>query len=458
MKARYVGDRAFYRMALTVAVPIMAQNFITNFVSLLDNLMVGALGTEQMSATSISNQILLIFNLAIFGAMSGAGIFTAQYYGKGDNDGIRLTVRFKAVIGLSISALGLLVFSVFGGRLISLFLHESDAGGDLELTLTLARQYMNVMLFGLLPFALTQILASTVRETGDTFSPMLAGLGAVGVNCLFNYLLIFGKLFFPAMGVRGAAVATVMSRFFELSAMVLYSAVKRKRLPFFKGAFTSLRIPKAQFAGFSKKTLPLLFNEVLWSGGMSALSVAFSLNGLTVVAAYSISSTISQLFNVFTFSMGVGIGIISARLLGSGKHEEAVDTVRKLIAFSLSIGVAFSVLLFFFGGQITRLYNTDPESKTLAVYFIRVFALTLPLATMASAQYFTLRSGGKTFITFLFDSGTLWCVTVPLAFILFYAFRLEIHVLFPIVQCAELVKVVVGCIMLKSRVWVRTIV
>ncbi|MCR5040816.1 MAG: MATE family efflux transporter, partial [Clostridia bacterium] len=160
----------------------------------------------------------------------------------------------------------------------------------------------------------------------------------------------------------------------------------------------------------------------------------------------------------FTFSMGVGIGIISARLLGSGKHEKAVDTVRKLIAFSLSIGVAFSALLFFFGGQITRLYNTDPESKTLAVYFIRVFALTLPLATMASAEYFTLRSGGKTFITFLFDSGTLWCVTVPLAFILFYAFRLEIHILFPIVQCAELVKVVVGYIMLKSRVWVRTIV
>ena len=459
MKLRsYFGDRAFYKMALTVALPIMAQNFITNFVNMLDNLMVGALGTEQMSGVSIVNQIVFVFNLAIFGAMSGVGIFTAQYYGRNDHEGIRYTLRFKLYVALGIAAIALAVLLLFDKQLIGLFLHASDAEGDLSLTLAQAEQYLRIMLWGLLPFALTQVFSDTLRETGDTFTPMMVGLAAVGVNCLFNYLLIFGKLFFPAMGVRGAAAATVLSRWVEAVIIIFYIIYKRSRFPYVRGMLRSLRVPAALAAEFARKGAPLLVNEVLWSAGMSALSIAFSLSGIAAVAAHSISSTVFNLFCIASLSMGASIGIIAGKTLGAGKHAEAVDTVRKLITFSMLLSVVLGALLFIFGDKIPLLYKTSAESRALAAYFIRVDAFMLPLVAFANASYFTVRSGGKTLVTFFFDSGMLWLISVPTAFLLHYALQLDIHWMFPIVYGLDFIKDIVGYILIKKRGWVKTIV
>lgn len=454
----YFGDRAFYKMTLTVALPIMAQNLITNFVSMLDNLMVGALGTEQISGVAIANQLALIFYLAVFGAMSGAGIFTAQYYGKKDDEGIRYTVRFKLVAALTISVGAILVFLLFDEQLIRLFLHASDEGGDLEATLAFGRRYLRLCLWGLVPFALTQVFSGTLRETGNTLSPMLFSLLAVLTNGVFNYLLIFGKFGFPNLGTDGAAVATTLSRFVELAATLLYILVKRKKIPYIHGLLRSFRIPGELFANFLLKSLPLMGNEILWSGGMSMLSIAFSLNGLTVVAAYSIFTTVFQLFSIATMSMGVSIGIIAGKILGSGRHEEAVDTVRKLITFSMLLSVGVGILLFTLGGAVPLLYKTSEASKALATFFIRAEAFIVPLSAFANASYFTVRSGGKTLITFLFDSGMLWLVSVPAAFGLYYAFRPDVHILFPVVQGLEIIKDIVGYILIKKRIWVKTII
>ena len=218
---KYIGDRAFYRTVLIVALPIMLQNFITNFVSMLDNIMIGATGTEQMTGVSIVNQLLFIFYLTVFGAISGAGIFTAQFYGKKDDDGIRYTFRFKMIVCALLTILALIVLLCFGDRLISLYLHEGSYDCDPALTFAYGREYLAVMFFGLLPYAVTQAYASTLRETGETILPMVFGLVAVLTNCLFNYLLIFGKLFFPAMGVTGAAIATVLSRVVECALIIV---------------------------------------------------------------------------------------------------------------------------------------------------------------------------------------------------------------------------------------------
>ncbi len=455
---KYFGDRAFYKMTLTVALPIMAQNLITNFVSMLDNLMVGALGTEQISGVAIANQLSLIFYLAVFGAMSGAGIFTAQYYGRKDDEGIRYTVRYKLIAGLVIAAAAILIFLVFDEPLIRLFLHASDEGGDLEATLAFGRSYLRLCLWGLVPFALTQVFSGTLRETGNTFSPMLFSLLAVATNGVFNYLLIFGKLGFAQLGTDGAAIATTISRFTELGATLLYIIVKRKKISYLHGLLRSFRIPGALVRNFTLKTLPLMGNEILWSGGMSMLSVAFSLNGLTVVAAYSIFTTVFQLFSIATMSMGISIGIIAGKILGAGDHWKAVDTVRKLITFSMLLSAGVGILLFTLGGLIPQLYKTSDASKALATFFIRAEAFIVPLSAFANASYFTVRSGGKTLITFLFDSGMLWLVSVPAAFGLFYAFRPDIHILFPVVQGLEIIKDIVGYILIKKRIWVKTII
>ena len=455
---KFIGDKNFYKMTLAVAVPIMIQNFITNFVSMLDNLMVGSLGTEQMSGVSIVNQLFFVFNLAIFGALSGAGIFTSQFYGKNDNNGIRYTLRYKLIVSVILLAVAFGIFLLLDDFLINLYLHESDGSGDISITLNYAKEYLKVMLLGLVPFCIAQIFSSTLRETGETVAPMVAGFIAVATNCALNWVLIFGKLGAPALGVVGAATATVVSRYVECIVIIIYVIKKKKRFPYFKGALRSFSMPKKVFRDITFKGMPLLFNEFFWSLGMSLLSMAYSLYGISVVAGYSISSTVMNLANIAFISLGSSIGIIIGKQLGANQFKEAVDTDRKLIAFSAFLSAVIGIFVFLIGDKIPLLYNTTEESKELAGYFIKVCSLFIPVHSFANATYFTIRSGGKTLVTFLMDSVFIMCVSVPIAFSLYYVFHLPIWYTFPIVQCIDIIKVVIGIILVKKKVWLNNIV
>lgn len=454
---KFIGNRAFYRMVLAVALPIMLQNFVTNLVSMLDNVMVGALGTEEMSGVSIVNQLIFIYNLAIFGAFGGVGIFTAQFHGKGDLDGIRHTLRYKLLLGVGIFIVALAVFIPAGESLIGLYLHDVDATSDIAKTMGFAKEYLAVMLFGLLPFALSQTLSSTLRETGETVVPMVTSVVAVVTNCLFNYLLIFGKAGFPALGVVGAAAATVLSRYVELLAVAGYVLLRRHKHPFFSGLFRGFRIPGELVWQITTKGMPLLVNELFWSVGMSLLSMGYSLHGLSVVAGYSISSTVTNLFSIAFMSLGVSVGIIIGRELGAGNFERAVDWDTKLIAFSVGISLVMGVCLFCTAGFIPELYNTGDLSKTYAGYFLRVSACLMPVHAFANSAYFTLRSGGKTIITFLFDGVFMIALSVPAVFLL-YLCGLSIWWIFPIVQSLDIIKDVLGFLLLKKKAWVSNIV
>ena len=188
---KYIGNKQFYKMVLLVAVPIMIQNGITNFVGMLDNIMVGQVGTTQMSGVAIINQLMLVFNVTIFGAVSAAGIFGAQYYGCRDYEGVRNSFRFKMMICIGIGILSIILFIFKGDALISLYLNEGSNLKECKETLHYASEYLTVMLFALLPFAVEEAYSSTLRETGETVLPMKAGIVAVVVNLVFNYIFIF---------------------------------------------------------------------------------------------------------------------------------------------------------------------------------------------------------------------------------------------------------------------------
>lgn len=455
---KYFGDKNFYKTVMSVAVPIMIQNFITNFVSMLDNLMVGSLGTEQMSGVSIVNQLIFVFNLAVFGALSGAGIFTAQFFGKNDPDGIRYTIRYKVIVTLLLFGVAIFIFNVFEEPLINMFLHESDANADVALTLEFAEKYLKTILWGIFPFCVAQIFSSTLRETGETVAPMVAGFIAVLTNCLFNWVLIFGKLGFPQLGVQGAAIATNISRYVECAVIIVFVILKRKKFSYFKGVFRSFGIPKKVFKDITVKGMPLLFNEFFWSLGMSLLSVAYSLHGIDVVAGYSISSTVMNLANIAFISLGSSIGIIIGKQLGANEFEKAYDTDRKLITFSVVLSIGIGVIVFLIGDKIPLLYNVSDASKEYAAFFIKVCSLFIPVHAFANASYFTIRSGGKTLVTFLMDSVFIMCINVPVAFALFYAFHLSIWVIFPIVQAIDIIKVIIGMTLVKKKVWLNNIV
>lgn len=454
----YIGTKSFYKMTLSIAVPMMVQNLISNFVSLLDNIMVGSLGTEEMSGVSIVNQLFFVFTLALFGAVSGAGIFTSQFHGKNDHDGIRYTIRFKAITVILLAIIAILIFIFAGDFLIGLYLHDSDSTENLELTATIARKYLNIIILGLLPFAISNIFSSTLRETGQTVIPMVTGFIAVFTNCALNYVLIFGKFGVPALGAEGAAIATVISRYVECAVFITYVFIKRKAYPFFKGAFKSLYIPKHLFKNITTRGLPLLFNEFLWAAGMSALSMSYSLHGIAVVAGYSISSTVVNLLSISFQSLGASISIIVGKLLGANKFQEAIATVKKMFAFTLFASVIVGISIFIASNPILLLYNTSEESKNYAEFFMKTVAIITPINAFAHASYFTLRSGGKTFITFLFDSVFLLGFVVPFAFALYYLGHLSIFIIFPLVQATDIIKDIIGFIFIKKKAWVNNIV
>lgn len=271
-KDKFIGSRDFYRHMLGIAVPIMVQNGITNFVGLLDNIMVGRLGTEPMSGVSIVNQLMFVYNLCIFGGLAGAGIFTAQYFGQKDQEGIRHTFRYKIWLGTAVTLTAVLLFLVWGGDLIKLYLNENGGGGSLQLTWDCGIRYLGLVLLGMPPFMLLQVYASTLRECGETVVPMRAGVTAVLVNLLLNYFLIYGRFGFPRLGVQGAAAATVLSRYVELLAVALWTHRHGEQNPYIVGIYRTLKVPRALVKKYFVKGIPLLINEGLWSSGMAVLT------------------------------------------------------------------------------------------------------------------------------------------------------------------------------------------
>lgn len=459
MKIRkYIGDKAFYKMVLAVVIPIIIQNGITNFVGMLDNIMVGRVGTEQMSGVAITNQLMFVFNICIFGAVSGAGIFTAQFFGCDNQKGIRDTFRFKMISGIIICGLGFLIFGFFGEDLIRLYLHGEGVDGSLAETLRYAKQYLWIMLLGLIPFAVVQTYAGTLRECGETVFPMKAGVTAVLVNLLFNYILIYGKFGAPRLGVEGAAIATVISRFAELFVVVFWTHRHTDRFPFMIGAYRSLHIPGSLVGNIFKTGMPLLLNETLWSAGMAVMMQCYSIRGIDVVAGMNISTTISNVFNVAFISMGNAVAIIIGQLLGAGKMEEAKDSDRKLIFFSVVSCVGVGLLLAGIAPFFPLLYNTTDQVRRLATNFICVAALCMPLYACTNSTYFTLRSGGKTIITFFFDSGFVWAVSIPVAYLLSRYTGVPIVGLYLICQSLELIKSIIGLALVKKGVWIQNIV
>lgn len=456
--SRLIGDKQFYKMVLAVAVPIMLQNGITNFVGLLDNIMIGQIGTEQMSGAAIVNQLIFVYNLCIFGGVSGAGIFTAQYFGQQDTEGVRNTFRFKLWMALALTTITIILFLTAGPNLIHMYLKGEANSADAAATLVYGKQYLMIMLAGLPAFMFGQVYASTLRECGETVLPMKAGITSVIVNLIFNYLLIYGKLGFPALGVRGAAIATVLSRYVEVFVIVFWTHRHKEKNTFAEGLYRTLKVPGFLVQKILLKGTPLLLNETFWAAGMAMLTQCYSVRGLNVVAGLNISNTINNVFNIVFIALGDSVAIIVGQLLGSGDMRKARDTDNKMIAFSVACCSAVALIMLLMAPLFPRFYNTNAEAKALAKQFIMITAIFMPQNAFLHACYFTLRSGGKTMITFLFDSVFIWCVSVVIAFTLSHFTALPVIAIYTLVQLGDMIKCLVGFILVKKGIWLQNIV
>ena len=449
----FFTDKRFFKTVFSIALPMVIQNGVTNFVNVLDNIMVGRISSEATSGVAIVNQFMFVFYLITFGAVSAAGIFTAQYHGKGDPENVRNTFRAKIIICSVASVIGIILFIFAGDFFINTFLTETDSGIDPALTFELGKNYLTVMLFGILPYSLTQAYASTLRETDRAIPPMAASSAAVAINLILNYLLIFGKLGFPELGVTGAAVATVVSRYAEFLILFIWVSATKKKSQFFKGAFKSLRVPGTLFRRIVKMGFPIMANEFFWALAVTMRNQCYSTRGLEAVTAISISSTFTNLFNVVYISLGTAVAVIIGNLLGAGEIERAKQTDKKLIAFSIMCTVTVSVILASLSSVFPSFYNTTDGVSSLTTYMLIVYALAMPFDAYANCAYFTLRSGGKIFTTVLFDSVFMWAVVMPVCFILSRLTNVNIHILFAVGQGTDMLKALLGFIILRRGTW-----
>lgn len=453
-----LGDRAFYRHVLMVVLPIIVQNTLTNVVSLLDNVMVGQVGTLPMSGVAVVGQLLFVYNLAIWGSTSGAGIFGAQFYGRGDMEGVRHTFRFKLLVSTAITAVAIVLFLAAGTPLIEAYISADTSPADAAATLGYAQGYLRIMLVGLIPFGLTQCYAGTLRESGQTVLPMKASMLAMVVNFVFNALLIFGLGPFPRLGVAGAAIATVLSRFVELGIVVVGAHRSTDRYPFLQGVYRSFAIPRTLVKSIFIRSMPLLVNEMMWGSGQAVLLQCYSVRGIQAVAALNICNTIAQIFNEVFLSLGNATAIVVGQELGADRLTGARRTAWRMLTLSLASCVVMGTALAVCAPFIPRIYNTEESIRLLATELIRMAALCMPLYGFSNCEYFTLRSGGKTFITFLFDSCFTWVVSVPMAYCLSRFTGLNIVVIYLFVNGMDIIKCAIGFVLVKKGVWVRNIV
>ena len=458
MRKHTLDGLGYYRHILSIAIPIIVQTGITNFVNLLDNIMVGQVGTIPMSGVSIVNGVLFVFNLCIFGASSGAGIFTAQFHGSGDDAGVRHTFRVKFMACLALILAGVLIFTLGGETIIGLYLTGEGDAAMAEGVMEYGLKYLRIMIWGFLPFALSNTYSSTLRETGVTLVPMCAGVCAVFVNLILNYVLIFGHFGAPAMGVEGAALATVISRFVELIIVAAWTHTHPNRHRYIQGAFRSFHIPGKLLKNIISKGMPLLLNEFFWAFGMATINQCYSTCGLDVVPALNISRTLFEVGSVVFISLGNSVGIIMGQLLGAGiGHDEIRHHNRKLMSFATVVGGSFGILLIAVSHVFPLLYNTSGDVRLLAARLICISGLMLPFNSYTNASYFTLRSGGQSLVTFLFDSCFVWGLCVPLAFCLSRFTDISILLLYFIVQATEWIKCALGAYMIKQGKWIQNL-
>ncbi len=455
---KFIGDRKFYKTLMIIVMPIVLQQFITQFVGLLDNLMVGQVGTSEMTGVSLANQLLFVFNLGIFGSLSGASIFATQYFGAKNKERYQETFRFKWIITSIIFIVTSLIFILFSEQLLSIFINSQE-GEDANPVLVLlhGKQYLWIMLVGNLAFVIKEIYASSLREMKETFIPMLSGIIAIFVNLVFNYILIFGKFGFPELGVEGAAIATVISRFVEMFVIITYVQIKKEKYNYFKGIYKG-RVHLSFVKKVMPKTLMLLTNELFWSLGLTLILSCYGIRGLDFVASFNICNTISNVFITVGTSLGNATAIILGNKIGKDDLEGAKSDSYKILFFAVVVSFAFAGVMAATSKVLPNLYNTTDSIKQTATYLILIAAALLPIHAFNTCCYFTLRSGGRILITILFDCVYVFTVRLPLAFVLAKYTNLNIYLVYTFVTGIDVIKVFVGYILVDKGIWLKSLV
>jgi putative MATE family efflux protein len=445
----FTRDREFFARLFKLALPIIAQQFIMSSLNLVNGIMVGQLGETAVAAVGLSNQIYFLLNLLLFGANSGAAIFTAQYWGKGDVASIRKVMGLGLVVGLA----GGLLFTILGLFFpqIALGFYSTDAA-----VITLGSSYLRIYTLSFLFTAVTFCYAFVLRSVGNVRLPMVVSMGALSLNTVLGYILIFGKLGLPAMGINGAAVSITIARALECG--VLLWLAYRLQTPAAARLSELFRFDRVFVGRVLRRVLPVMMNEVFWSLGITTYNAVYAHMGTASIAAMNIASTFDGLAIVLFIGIGNACAILVGNVIGAGDEEKAFRYAGKSLLLAMLGSLLVGAVLWASSGWLLLPYKVSPEVTQSAQRVLLVLSALLWLRSANMVLYVGIfRSGGDTRFAFIMDAGIIWAVGVPLALLGAFVFRLPVYWVYLMVMGDELTKCAVGLFRYFSRKWIHNL-
>ncbi len=443
--SKFIGPKQFYKDVLKIAVPLMLQQLITSSVNLVDNLMVGQLGDASLGGVAATNRFYMIAFFATFGILAAAGIFIAQYFGAKDQEHMKQSFRFSIL-----SAYLVILPFFFLGLLrpqwgIQYF--TSDAGIVAE-----GIRYMTIASFSLLPLGPILAMTSAMRSIGETKIPLYAGIISVLTNAFFNYILIFGHFGFPAMGVAGAAYATVIARLVEVT--ILLAVMKVKSFAFSTKITELFHISKLIVRNVSVKAAPLALNEFFWASGMATLFKFYATRGPEVISGMSIAGTTADLFFTLFGGMAVASTVMISQPLGANDLDTGRANGYRMLGFSVFLAMCFAFMMFGASFIVPNFYNVSGEARMIAQTILRIMSVMFWIYMGTAQCYFILRAGGDTKSTFLMDSGFMWLVNIPVVFAFAYWTDFPIFIVYIAGQSTDFLKLTFSYWLVKKEKWV----
>jgi len=446
---RTIKDKVFLRSAASIAVPVTLQLVLTTVTNMLDTMMIGKLGTATISAVGLANKFFFVFALIIFGVHSGTGLLMAQYFGSGDHHHIRKTFGLGLLINLTVALLFTVFARLFPGTVMKLFTDSTEST-------QIGMVYLSAVCFCYPLFGCTSLMNSYLKSTKQVRVPLISAAVSIIVNLVLNYCLIFGKFGFPCLGVKGAAIATVIARLSEFLILLYFCFLRASIL---KGKISEfLGWSKLFLRSFASHALPVICNEMVWGLGTTMYFVAYGHINDNAVAAVTICNTVSDMLLTAGNGLSSATAVLLGNELGAGHMETADDYARKLRTLAILVGAVMGVLLFVLRTPILSLFSVTEEARSASSFCMTVFALLMPLIfNNLIIIVGVLRAGGDTRVCFLLDTAGVWFWAVPLAFLGVMVWHLPVEFIYIFVMSEEFIKFFTSSWRYKQRVWLRNL-
>ncbi len=442
-------EKTFLKSVLAIAVPVALQNAISFGVNMMDSVMLGSLGDTAISAAYLGTQPFTFLMATCFGLSSGGTVLIAQYWGKKDLTSIRRVMRMSMQLVFAISTLVTILCLLFPQFIMSLFSGEQHV-------VSAAAGYLSLIAFSYVPYAIANNYMMSLRAVEKVvISAVIYGISFF-INVFFNAVFIFGLLGAPAMGVRGAAVGTIIARCSELI-MVLFYMYKIERTAGFK-IHHCFKFSKSILPSYMRHAMPVIGNEMLWSIGMLVTAAIMGRIGEVFVTAYSIANILNQLAFVTIVGVANAAAVLTGKTIGAGNSARAKLVANSMIAFSFIVGVFNCIMILVIRTPFLSLYDTTPEANAAAYSIMGVLAvLQLILCIDVTCIVGILRGGGDTQSAFLYDCGAVWFISIPAGFLAGLVFFLPVPVVFVCLKLDAWVKVILSLVRIKSGKWIRNI-